>query len=74
VFWFGNQEIYAMNADGSDQARLTFSPAVDNHPSRSPDGSKIAFTSFRDGRYRMPNVDLISDSLPRHASAIRTPS
>jgi Tol biopolymer transport system component len=40
-----------MNADGSGQTRLTDSPAGDSYPSSSPDGTKIAFTSNRDGNY-----------------------
>jgi Tol biopolymer transport system component len=38
-----------MNADGSDQTRLTTDPALDRFPMFSPDGSRIAFTSRRDG-------------------------
>ena len=38
-----NQEIYVMNADGSGQTRLTFSPGSDRTPSWSPDGTKIAY-------------------------------
>ena len=45
----GNQEIYAMNANGSSQTRLTNDTATDNWPSWSPDGAKIAFYSVRDG-------------------------
>src|SRR5262245_87396 len=41
----GNNEIYAMNADGSNQTRLTNNPAFDNGPSFARDGSKIAFFS-----------------------------
>jgi len=46
----GNYDIYVMNADGSNQTRLTSDPAIDKNPtSWSPDGSMIAFCSERDG-------------------------
>ena len=38
-----------MNADGSNQIALTNSPDIDIGPEWSPDGTKIAFTSNRDG-------------------------
>ncbi len=44
-----NFEIYSMNADGSDQVRLTDDPGTDALPAWSPDGTKIAFISDRDG-------------------------
>jgi Tol biopolymer transport system component len=43
------QEIYSMAPDGSSATRLTFNAKVDTDPSLSPDGSKIAFQSDRDG-------------------------
>jgi len=43
----GYYQIYVMNADGSNQKRLTNSDSVDTLPAWSPNGSKIAFTSDR---------------------------
>jgi Tol biopolymer transport system component len=45
----GNNEIYVMDADGTNVTRLTTNPAYDVGPVWSPDGSKIAFVSDRDG-------------------------
>jgi Tol biopolymer transport system component len=42
------QDIWVMDADGTDQTRLTVNEAFDAFPEWSPDGSKIAFTSDRD--------------------------
>jgi Tol biopolymer transport system component len=49
----GNSEIYVMNADGSNQVRLTQRPADDDEPAWSPDGSKIAFRSNLDKTSRI---------------------
>ena len=45
----GEPEIFVMDADGSNQTGLTNNTASDVASSWSPDGSKIAFTSRRDG-------------------------
>ncbi len=42
--WFG--EIYIMNADGSDQRRLTNAPGYDGGPFFSPDGERIVWRHF----------------------------
>jgi dipeptidyl aminopeptidase/acylaminoacyl peptidase len=39
-----------MRPDGSDVHRLTDSPGLDEGPVWSPDGTKIAFSSARDGQ------------------------
>ena len=42
-------EIYIMNVDGTNQVRLTNNESLEYKPFWSDDGTKIAFTSERDG-------------------------
>ena len=44
----GNTEIYVMDADGSNQIRLTNNSSRDEHPSWSNDGREIVFTRWND--------------------------
>jgi TolB protein len=49
----GRDQIYCMNADGSNQVRLSDGNNRDFSPVWSPDGNKMAFVSTRDGDLRL---------------------
>lgn len=61
----GNPEIYVMNADGSQQTRLTYNLATDTGPSWSPDGKQIAFLSDRDETPGIYVMDMDGSNLTR---------
>jgi TolB protein len=46
----GNKEIWVMDYDGSNQHQLTSYRSISTMPNVSPDGTKVAFTSFVHGR------------------------
>jgi Tol biopolymer transport system component len=52
-----NPEIYVVDADGSNQTRLTDNLAKDQYPTWSPDGSGLAFESDRDGNTEIYVMD-----------------
>jgi Ca2+-binding RTX toxin-like protein len=50
-------DVYAVDPDGGNRTRLTFDAAWDGHAAYSPDGTRIAFESSRDGRLRIWLMD-----------------
>jgi TolB protein len=58
-------ELYLQNEDGTGVRRLTFNNAVDRMPRFSPDGTKIAFASNRDGNVEIYVMELASGATHR---------
>ena len=48
-FLYCGEEIFTINADGSEERRLTFNTTFDNSPVWSPDGAKIALSRYERG-------------------------
>lgn len=65
-------EIYVMNADGTALTRLTNDPGGDFAPSWSPDGSKIAFTTFRFGNFDIAVMNANGTGVTRLTDYART--
>ena len=71
-----NFEVYAMNANGSGQTRLTNSTGRDASPNWSADGVRIAFSSTRDGNVELYVMNANGSGPARvtnHASIDATP-
>jgi Tol biopolymer transport system component len=49
----GNQEIYAIDADGTNPRRLTNTPAQEDSPEWTPDGKQIVYASNASGTYQI---------------------
>src|SRR5579872_2731460 len=59
----GHQEIWSMDPDGANQKQITSYRSISIMPAVSPDGSKIAFTSYR---YGTPAIFILSTETGRN--------
>lgn len=57
VWGLYDYDVYLARADGSELVRLTETPGYDAEATVSPDGSKIVFTSVRDGDLEIYTMD-----------------
>ncbi len=68
----GSPGIYVMNADGSDPRLLT--DQYDTHPSWSPDGTMIAFSTRRADVVAIYSIDLATNKITQLTNTERAPS
>jgi len=61
----GHKEIWSMDPDGSNQKQITSFKSISIMPAVSPDGAKIAFTSFARGN---PAIFILSTETGRRLS------
>ena len=61
----GGYDIYLLTLDPWEIERLTTDSANDESPALSPDGSKVAFVSYRDGNAEIYSLTISSNTLVR---------
>ncbi len=57
---YNESSLYVINGDGTGLKQLTPAPGSDFEPAWSPDGTRIAFTSVRDGFRQIYSLDVES--------------
>jgi len=64
----GNYDVYVMDADGTNIRRFTTAAGTDGHPTWTPDGERLVFTSARSG---VPQIYIMpSDSADAEPQAL----
>ena len=58
----GNKEVWVMDYDGQNQHQVSHSSGMNIMPGVSPDGTLLAYTSFRTGR---PQIDILETATGR---------
>lgn len=61
--------IYVMNADGSNQKRITFSGKYNSTPAWSPDGNRLVFAGWDDDHYDIFTMNADGSDMVRITSA-----
>ena len=70
----GNNNIWLMDSNGTNQVALTTNPASDSYPDLSNDGSKIVFVSDRDGNPEIYSMNAAGSFQTRLTSNAATES
>jgi Tol biopolymer transport system component len=66
----GNYEIYIMNPDGTQQTRLTYTEANEQHPVGSPDGKFIAFSASYEGDEEIYRMQIDGSDITRLTTSL----
>jgi Tol biopolymer transport system component len=54
----GNTDVYVINANGTNERRVTYHPGQDSSPTWSPDGTRLAFHTDRNGSYDVFSINV----------------